>query len=389
VTPPAPPVDLLPLEVSTSPAAALFLVGVVGVGFGAVLVAVVLRYFAYRRAERRELAWLRETSEVPLSPGARRVVRGRVDVDGDDDVAIRIDVDQIVKNHTSKNSRWHTWNEIDRRIASRPFYLQLPGGEPVYVEPDPGALVVDEIESRYPLDRPRCRTRTADVRRGEMFYVYGDLARGAHPRARSAYRDGSGWVLRAPRDGRMLLATSALQHRYRDRARFVALFAILAVPVFVVFHAMFTYPYVAARLNGQVVSAELDRVWTYETTYKGRTRTHYALRIVAPGRAPEGYEVDQVTYDWAEAAAHADTPAKVPAVVSPWTSTVFLGPEPYVSPFAGIMGALLVVAASGGGLFVFFTKAPWYDRKRLNERGGSGHWVEPRPGAPVELPRRR
>jgi hypothetical protein len=379
------PVDLVPYDESTAVAPVLFLVGVLGVGLGALLAAVVARYFAFRRAERNELAWLREKSEVPLSPGARRVVRGRVDVDGDDDVAVRVDIEQTVKNFTNKGNRWHTWTEIGRRVEARPFYLESPGGEPVYVEPDVRAFVVDDIESTYPIDRPLRRIRVADVRRGETYYAYGDLARGPHPRARSAYRDGTGWILRVPRGDRMILATSVLRDRYGARARFLLVTALLAIPVFVAFHAFATYPYLATLFAGEVTSARVDRAWTYDTTNKGRTTTNYAMSIIVPGAPPETHRISLETYRWIQRARAEGGPVAIPVVQAPrWTSVVYLGDAPYVSTFV-IVFASIFAGALGLTAFVLYSKVgPWYDRRRLNEHGGDGHWIEPRPGAPVD-----
>lgn len=71
---------------------------------------------------------------------------------------------------------------------------------------------------------------------------------------------------------------------------------------------------------------------------------------------------------------------------SAWAS--YLGSEPTIQ-FAvllfGIVGALIVVGATVAG---YERSAPWYDRKRVVEQGGAGHWVETRRlgggGAPID-----
>jgi hypothetical protein len=387
VTPaPPPPVSaLIPVgDSAQGPFETVFFV-LLGLVCGAAVLSAAAWGIALLRAQRRQHARLEASAKEPLSPGARRVVRGTVDLDGPSDVAIEIEIDQVVTNHKSKNRTWYTWDEFSRDVERSPFYLDPGDGEPIYVEPDEQALVVDEIATTYPQDAPGHRMRCADVRRGEVFFAYGDLVRATHPRASGAYRDGVGWVLRPPARGRMLLATRAIRDRYTARARFLLVWGLLFGALFAAFHGWLTCPFVAVSFAGESGRAEIVDTWAYDTTYKGKTTTHYAMRLrLDDGRTIED-EFSGPTWAWATESRVRGEAVSVPIVRAPgWTSRVYVGTEPYL-PVGGAIVGFVVAAVS---FTLFFARYPrtyaWYDRTRLDESGGEGAWKEPRPARPVD-----
>jgi hypothetical protein len=319
----------------------------------------------------------------PLAVGAQRVVHGTVAVDGPVDAAIQIDVEQAVKNHKSKNGHWHTWQEVARRVQASPFYLVPPEGETVYVEPDERVLVVDAIETKYPLDAPLRRRRVADVRRGEEFFVYGELVRGPHPRAQSAYRDGVGWVLRAPRGARMLLANEAIGDRYPKRAKFLLAWGLVVGLVGGGLNAWLTWPFVAASIAGEASSAQVTDSWTYNTTHKGKTTTHYAIRVrLADGRTVED-TFSRATYEWAHGPR--DLPLTIPVVrAQGWTSAVFFGTTPYVLLPWAMMGTFVALFTAATLVSAYRGRLAWYDRKTLDDYGGKRRWNETRPHVAID-----
>jgi hypothetical protein len=376
--------DYLPAS-TAGPLWALFSVAVLGIGPGSIFVLMFLQARRLAAVQAREHAHLREEAERPLVSGPGHVVSGRVELDNSETIGVQVDITQEVKNHTSKNSRWHTWNEVARTVRPGPFYLVREGLPPVYVEPDENALVVDTLETSYPLPMASRRIRTADVKVGESFFAYGDLQEGPHPRARDAYRGSAmGWVLRPPRRGRMLLATEGIRDRYKDRVSYLWKSGIICGAIFLGLHAWFTLPFVAATVLGTRTTAEVVRTDTYVTHHKNSTTRHYELIT----RSADGFELTQdvpsFVYDRArDALARGDT-VVVPIVrTRDWKWASFVGPDPYVSGPWIVMGvicfAITLLAVRG----TYKGKYAWYDKKKLSEHGGSGHWTEPRPSAPV------
>lgn len=360
------------------------LLGVLGIGWGAFIVSLIARAIRLRRLQEHENAFMQERARWQLLPGPSRVVHGRVEIDGDP-VAIEIDVDQTVKNCTSKSSRWHEWKETSRRVAARAFRLVREDGQSVLVQPANDVLVVDALTTSYPDDRPMARVRSAVVRAQEEVYVYGDLVGGA---GGDAYRGGSAFVVQSPRRGRMLVATEAMRDRYRARIRHSWRTGIGHAIVFLIFHGAFTTPFLAAMVAGTREEAALTNPRTYVTRGKHGPIHHWELTARAADGFPVTGEVDRDTYvsvtrDWPTSA------TSIPILRvdhSGWAS--YLGSEPTIH-FAvllfGFVGALVMVAATIGG---YERSAPWYDRKRVGEHGGTGHWVETRRlgggGSPID-----
>jgi hypothetical protein len=362
----------------------LVAVGVMGVGWGAEIVYAWLHARRLLAREAREESAMHEKAERPLAPGPSRVVSGRVEPDGAHDVAVEIDIEQEVKNHTSKNSRWHVWTEKTRDVRASAFYLVREDGESIYVEPDRGVLVADSIETRYPDDKPMRRLRVADVKRGEYYYAHGDLHRAAHPRARGGYRDGIGWVLRPSRRERMILATDAVAARYEGRAAFLRKHALWSAAFFVVLHAFFTLPFLSASLFGQRTTTHVVKTATYVTHNKNSTTTHYALDT----RMADGFTMrEDVPRDLYLAIGRriaSGASVDVPIVrTGDWEAATFLG-EPYVTVFWLFFGPITLVVSLLIQSVAYRRAHAWYDQKILEEHGGSGHWVETRPGTPID-----
>ncbi len=358
-------------------------VGLLGLGFGSFIAFLVLRARALQKMQEREHALLQEGADKALLPGPARVVKGRVELDGGDGIAVGVDNRQAVKNHPSRNGKWHTWEEVSRTVHAVPFYLVRDDGQSVYVEVSEAALVVDALETKYPIDLPSLRVRSADVRRGERFFAYGDLVEGMHPRGGDAYRGGSGWILRAPPGGRLLLATDAIRDRYVGRIAFLREWAAWLALAFCGLHAVFTLPFVADSLFGTRATATLADLGTYVTRSKGHTTTHYVLTA----RAADGFtlkdQVSSTVYDEAQRAQSRGI-VVVPIIrVGNWEGASFLGDEPYV------YGSWVVLGIAGAAVtlllmrFAYPFSYAWYDRAKLGERGGTGHWNETRPGAPI------
>jgi hypothetical protein len=255
-------------------------------------------------------------------------------------------------------------------------------GEAIYVDPPDDVFVADTLETQYPINSPRTRVRVADVRRGEMFFVCGDLDRGSHPRAQSAYRDGDGWILRSPRQ-RMLLVTDAIRDRYRARISFLYWAGGIFAIIFVVAHALITGPFLAAAIFGTHTMGNVIDAGTWVTVNKGNKTTHYRLTARTPDGVVVTQEVSRRLFDamWPE---KSDENATIPVLETLHSADAsYIGLEPSLFGFWLFGGTMLSVAAAIVAQAAYRKRVPWYDMPKLNEHGGSGYWVEPRPANPV------
>jgi hypothetical protein len=344
---------------------------------------------ALHHARLRERTLLDERSRLPLSAGPLRVVHGRVERERDeaDDVVAEVDVTQLVEDKTSKNTHWHIWKEIDRESRARPFYLVHDGDERVvYVEAADDVLIVDTLGTSYPDDLPQQRVRAAKVKHGETIYAYGDLFTGQHARAGgAAYRDGSlGFILRPPRTGRLLLATDAMRDRYDKRVSFLLIAASIVTAAWLAFHAAFTVPTLVASFFGTASTTRVTWASTYVVRGKNGSTTYYSLHT----ETDDGIQlVADVPYQTWYAVKTAQTPRNtvhVPLLrVGDSEYASFIGRRPHASMGAMVAGVIFALIAFGVIAGVYTGRRAWYDRKKLVEHGGSGHWVETRPHVPI------
>jgi hypothetical protein len=378
---------------------------VFGLGGGAGIVWMLLRARALSKMQRHEHDVLVQGAASALVPGPGRVVFGTVACDDASGVAVRVTIVQNVKNHSSKNSHWHTWDEASRSIEKTLFHLTRDDGQLVYVEPGDDLLVVDALERVYPQARPGVRLRIADVRRGERFYAYGDLHRAHHPSAAGgAYRGGGiGMVLRPPSRasrGRMLLATDAIRDRHSRQIALLWRWGALFGVAWTLLNAVFNVPFVEAALLGRSDRGDVVSHRVFTTRNKNSTTTHYELTVECADGFVLVQEVPSSTYTsvvrdtpssmFAEPVNEPVEPGAEPARVKipllrvgDSTRASFLGSAPSIHTvwLAISLGGLAVAVAVS--VFEYRRRAAWYDRKKLNERGGTGHWNEVRPYAPV------
>jgi hypothetical protein len=377
--------DFVPPAGLSGAGAFLWCVVLLGLGPGTGILYMLLLARAFTAAQARGRAELFEGSAQPLTAGPHRVVRGKVDVDGTDEVAVEVDIEQRVRDVSNKNGTHHEWREVDRKVRALPFYLLQPQGDPVYVEPGGDPFLVDLLATRYPDSRPFERIRAADVRRGEEFFVYGDLHQGSHPRARTAYRDGSpGWVLKAPRTGRMLMATDIIRDRFKGRISYLLNAGLLCGAFFLFVHSVFTLPYVAAMLGKQGTAKVVEtRSWT--TTSKHGPVEHYGITAVAEeDELSIEQEVPQAAYAAVEDVRARGHDANVPTLRFGKSGWCCIGSASFVFiPFL-IIATIISSTAAILLALVYREQIPWYDRARLNEHGGQGRWPETRPAEPVD-----
>jgi hypothetical protein len=366
------------------PAGPSFLLGVLLLlcGVGAVLAALFAHARALAARGRREADAISRPG--PLFAGPSKVVRGRVSLAEGATSAVRVVVQQRVKNHTSKNSKWHTWEETERAVEAQPFYLTREadattgpggdGGDVVLVEPSHDVFVVDALETRAVPGTVTRRERVCEVSEGEVFSAYGTLVRGAHPRARSAYRDGAqGWILKPPRTGKMVLASGTIDARYDGRVSFVRGWTTVLTVAWAVFNLFVTVPFLAATAFGEHEIAEVTGERTWVTRNKNTSTNHYAVRVLTESGYRFEREVSSRGY-YTLQRQRLTTGVRVPVVHAlGWERASYLGDGPTMSGLALILG--LIASGVSAGLFYSGYRGAyaWYDKDRLSEQGGKGH----------------
>jgi hypothetical protein len=382
----------------------IFVVGVLflGLGVAAGIVFMVSRVHALRAARAREIALLDDRSKWPLSQGPLRMVHGRVERDepagsrgrenenereSESDALAEIDIHQVVSNHSNKNARWHVWTETSRDARAQPFFIVHDGDQrAVYVEATSDLLIVDALATTYPDSMPNARIRAAKVKHGESIYAYGDLFAGQHHRAGGGgYRDGgTGWVLRAPRGGRMLLATEAMRGRYDARMKLLtAASAVLGV-LWLAFHIAFTLPAIAATCIGTFTTAHV----TNTRIERAKTKNGYVSHYMLDTETSDGLHVtDEVPYrTWSMVKTAREHGERVDAPLlrvgdSDYAS--FIGRRAHTSVGALAAGCIAAIFACVIIVVTYRKRYAWYDQKKLVESGGDGHWIETRPITPI------
>ncbi|MFO0664938.1 MAG: hypothetical protein U0174_13365 [Polyangiaceae bacterium] len=358
-------------------AGASFFVSFVLLGLGGLfaLISMIVRARTLRAAQARENE-LHGQKSGPLSAGPERVVRGKVEVEGDE-VAVDVTITQRATNHTSKNSKSHTWTEVERSVKSRPFTLVTDAGEAVLVEPGEQVLVADGLETEHPPGKTMNRLRRCDVKRGETFTAYGDLHRVGEGGGGGAYRSAqSGWVLRpSRRSGSMLLATETIKERYVQRMQTLTTWSVVLSIVWIIFHVIVTMPFTVSAFWGKPTQALVTNTSTYVTKHKNSRTTHYVVEAVTSDGRNLKDEVERSTYSRIETIRTAEKrDALIPAFVGPVGFPDYLGVEAHLSggmlaAAAGVWLVALLVAFSH-----YASKTAWYDLKKVHEPGGSGHW---------------
>jgi hypothetical protein len=344
----------------------LSLLGLALLGF-----ALVRRAQAIGRA--RLAAATAKDAAAPLHLGPC-VIAGTVLAEGEG-APITVEIEQTGREWTTnkRRTRWeHRWSEQRRKVTVRPFYVAREGGERVRIEPNDRAFLVDKLDRTVDTGH-RVRLRSAQLSAGERVYISGEMVRASDP-GLGGYREGAeGWILRPPRDGRMLVSTEPLDARHRDRGRVYRNLALQAAVVLAILNGAIFLPYQVLRLTGRpveatVISTNTTREWV---TRKRGGYWRYHRWLVAAADSPEPLalhaEISRQFLNDLDAGVH---PKTAPFVVSTrWPSFQLVGSAPTATANALGLGVLL-----GAGFAIFYVlravrSRPWYDRRRVIESG--------------------
>jgi hypothetical protein len=348
-----------------------------------VMVAVGIAWQARTRAKAAKDSELGAESRK-LGPGVT-VLRGTVETDGSEPVA-RIVIKQRGEQYRVKNGMRHRWTETGRTVELRPFFLAMESGERVKVEPEDDAYVVDQLDVR-PGASTNERTRTAEIKAGDIVYASGRLFA---PVQTNAYRAAEqGYTLRPGPDRRLFLSTEPLEERFTRRASThtywaIGLFAALLFTNGVMFHSYWT-----KLFFGQTVVATVVRPRTWTTQGKHGPIRHYGITAEAQlddQRIALNPETSRVFYNDVYSktnfgARAAKEPITVPFLVVPPTGEPNnIGTRPALNLGIFFLAWFEFLGVSIGYFWHARHIRPWYERPRVIDVGagalGSGDALE-------------
>jgi hypothetical protein len=256
-----------------------------------------LAVLAFVRARRR--ATVAHAAESLRDPSLREgevVLTGVVEHADGHDVAVRVELTQIGSESESSGTWSHRWEEVERRTVVAPFYVKLPDGTRVRIEPPPDVDVADDLDRKVLISTTK-RIRSAELVPGETIHVRGWLERGGEvtPDATVGYRDVTwGWVLRPVRK-RMMLSSRPLGEELRGRAafhRFYGWLAILALGI-VQLSLVFYYSRALGDVEpATIVAKEIES----SRDEDGDRQVEHLLEVQLRDGSGKLYEVDEADY---------------------------------------------------------------------------------------------
>ena len=286
------------------------------------------------------------------------VLHGAVEYAEGADYAMRTTVEQAGSEAESSGSWTVTWEETRRFTEVVPFYVVHDSKVRVRVEPGKRAVLATNLLVGTRIDLAH-RTRTAYVSPTAEVWVTGKLERGHDPESRGGYRDGTGWVMRPPPYGEMLVTTYAPETdlaRSAKHARvFVWLMGILLVATMLAhtdYHALVASGRPAtATVTGKHISTSDDGPDTYTLELDVHDGTaHFA----------DTWDVDYSTYD------HAEKGTSFGALASFGFETSLLGDHADALGTPSVVTFVVWAVLSLIGLLTA-RKRHWYDGEKVKD----------------------
>lgn len=219
---------------------------------------------------------------------------------GSEGAPVSLTIHQTGEPRQGKHGPFVIWRETRRDTRARPFYLELPSGERVRVEPTVEALrYVDDLAISQRLPGANQRTRTASLDPGEAVYVRGELQRGVDPHGdHRGYRDAGarGLVMRPASEG-ILVSSHPVDQPHRRRASHDLTLAALGLALLGVCQLVLFDDYRVLRRQGEVIDAHITGLSTFTTRHKSRTRIHYVVSAETHEGAPLRDEVSEAAWN--------------------------------------------------------------------------------------------
>jgi hypothetical protein len=291
--------------------------------------------------------------------------------------AVRIEIDQAGTEWRVKNGYAHRWTETARRVIAEPFELRLPSGELLPVEPDQRVFLVDKLDQVVATD-PSKRTRAAELTDGEVVYAVGDIAEGAIDPSGSfeGYREAPKRkkVLRAPKGGRLLLASEPLGARYWARVRFHIRWFLFVLAALAMMHAGVFLGFNLRVFRGHTVDARVSSLRHY-TTGSGKSRTTYDMVGAHSLDFSETFNEDARASSFRQLEIGAIIPV---TVVDGWPKVTQLGATPTASIGRFFLMLVFMLICAFGYPASRQKSRPWYDQPKVIDEGGGKLYPPPR-----------
>jgi hypothetical protein len=202
-------------------------------------------------------------------------------------------------------------------------------------------------------------------------FILGTMTRAPDPKL-GGYRESSeGWVLRPPREGRMLISTDPLEDRHRRRVAIWRNLALVSLGMLLLWHGLVFGRIHALRHSARPVIAtavkkETWRRWVVPSKGQPHWENYYRVVAEAPNGERLSAEIDGSSYLAFEVGAGiafliADGPQ----------GAVQVGARPCATRGAFLLGLFIAIGWCLLFLMWAMTTQPWWERYRLIE-GGSG-----------------
>jgi hypothetical protein len=285
---------------------------------------------------------------------------------GSEGAPVSLTVHQTGEARQGKHGPFVIWRESRRETRARPFYLELPSGERVRVEPSVEALhYVDDLAISQRLPGANLRTRTASLDPGEVVFVRGELQRGVDPHGDpQGYRDAGarGLVMRPGSEG-ILVSSLPVDQPHRRRASHDLTFAALGLTLLGLAQLVLFDDYRVLRRQGEVIDAHITGLSTFTTRHKGRTRIHYVVAAETNDGAPLRDEVSEAA--WAESQRRLTIPFTVARQGR--AAQVGRGEVGVHKPTAiiAVIALLLLMGLHAGGASA---RRAWFERRQVIDR---------------------
>ncbi|MEZ4393498.1 MAG: hypothetical protein R3A48_20710 [Polyangiales bacterium] len=215
-----------------------------------------------------------------LRPGVI-TVHGRAQLEpGADGSPVLLSIHQVGEARRGREGSYVVWREVRRETRARPFYLSLPGGDRLRVEPDAERLqLVDELTVSQRAPGASERSRAVSVDPGQEVYVRGEVQRAVDPHGeRQGYRDvGAPSLVMRPGPEGLLISSRPVDHLHRRRAAFDLTFAALGLTILSVCQLLVFDEYRALRTRGTPVQAVVTGLSQYTTHNKSGSQRHFVI----------------------------------------------------------------------------------------------------------------
>lgn len=291
-------------------------------------------------------------------------VCGVVELDEGTDFAVVVEIRQVGKETKHKKGGVsHTWTEVERKTLSNPFWIRLPGGERVRVEPGADVKLIDKLDILVHDEKPTERFRIAELSAGEMVIASGALTSERSGASAENYRDAAPrtWVLRQSDGARLHLTAERLGDRHRRVSNTYVKRIVFGWIPSVLLVAALCGPFIGRLALGEVTSIVVSG--KYYSPSHGKKGPSWGVNFEDPSGPYRSARLD--SDDW-DTVTEGDMMAYIDVPRYPWMSG--LGGRATLPVFSWIFG--LVVVFTCLSAVAIPPNKPWYEARKQFDSGG-------------------